>query len=262
MVTEFNAKLGKLVFSLEWRLTVFTMVLCPCLVALGFWQLERAEDKRLLSTQYVQRMAQPPMALAQAIDIAQNNPLAINDRRIDFVGEASEPDYLLLDNRIRQGRFGYEVIAFIQSEDYRIPLNLGWVAGDPARQSLPTIALAGGPREWRGRIYAPRERAYVLDQELPPKSLPAVIQAYEAPDYAQSMPAVLGAPLAPFLVRIDPTHPEALVADWPVINQSAEKHTGYAVQWFTMAGVLCVAFLLRSSNVGALLLGGQRSRTP
>jgi cytochrome oxidase assembly protein ShyY1 len=70
----------------------------------------------------------------------------------------------------------------------------------------------------------------------------------------QPLVAELGdAGLYPWMVRIDPNTPAALVADWPVVNASPEKHQGYALQWFTMAAVLLVFFLLRSSNLWRLI---------
>lgn len=259
---EFNAKLGKLEFSFEWRLTLLSVLLLPFLVSLGFWQLDRAEEKRVLSAQYNERVALLPMALESALAAGMDNIHELGDRRIQFTGEALTDDYLLLDNRLYQGRFGYEVIAFVQATGVRVPINLGWVAGDPARRSLPAVELPVGQREWQGRIYVPTKSAYTLREEPPPPLLPAVIQTYEGPQYAQSLSSVLGAPIAAFLVRIDQADPAAFVADWPVVNQSAEKHTGYAVQWFTMASVLWVAFLARSSNVASLFRGRQRSTAP
>jgi cytochrome oxidase assembly protein ShyY1 len=41
--------------------------------------------------------------------------------------------------------------------------------------------------------------------------------------------------------------------DWQLVNTSPDKHRAYAVQWFTMAVVLLVFFLLRSSNLWQLL---------
>lgn len=261
-MSEFNAKLGKLEFSFEWRLTLFSVLLCPVLVGLGFWQLDRAEEKRLLSAQYRERLAQPPLSLAEAVLAGVDGPEGARDRQIHFIGEARNDDYLLLDNQLHNGRFGYEVIAFIETNSHRVPVNLGWVPGDAARRSLPTIELPAGQREWRGRIYAPRDSAYVLADEAPPASLPAVIQTYERQEYAQALSPLMAAPIAEFLVRIDQAHPAAYVADWPVVNQSAEKHTGYAVQWFTMAAVLGLAFLGRSSNLASSLRGRQGSTTP
>ena len=56
-------------------------------------------------------------------------------------------------------------------------------------------------------------------------------------------------------LRLAAGQPGALSVDWQVINVSREKHTGYAVQWFSMAAVLLLIFLLRSSNLWDWLRG-------
>jgi len=259
---EFNAKVGFLAFSLEWRLTLFTLLLTPALIALGFWQLERAEQKRTLSEQYAFRAALPPITLGEAVQLSEENLAELRDRRIAFIGTAVAQDYLLLDNRLHNGQFGYEVIALIEAGGYRIPVNLGWLPGDPARRSLPAVTLPVVEQQWAGRVYAPKDSAYILGEQPPPDSLPAVIQSYEAAEYARALSDITAAPIPVFMVRVDSTHPAAWVADWPVINQTPEKHTAYAVQWFMMAAVLFCAFVLRSSNIGPLLLGRRPSKLP
>ena len=253
---EFNAKLGKLEFSFEWRLTLLTLVLIPLLVTLGFWQLERAQEKRALAERHAARMLEPPLAMADIMaGSAADTNEQLADRRVTFIAKALPGDYLLLDNRIRNGRVGYDVIALLDASGYRVPVNLGWVPGDPTRRSLPVIELPTYPIDWYGRLYQPLGAAYLLAEQAPLVELPTVIQAYEPVEYAKQLTGLFSVPVAPFTVRINPRHPEAFQADWPIVNQSHEKHTGYAFQWFTMAAVLLLVFLLRSSNAGAVLRG-------
>ena len=61
--------------------------------------------------------------------------------------------------------------------------------------------------------------------------------------------------LFPYPVRIDGGQTGALVVDWVFINASPAKHRGYAVQWFAMAAVLALIYLLRSSNLWQLIRG-------
>ena len=49
------------------------------------------------------------------------------------------------------------------------------------------------------------------------------------------------------------------MVDWQVVNVSPQKHQGYAVQWFAMAAVLFIFYLLRSSNLWQLLTGAGRT---
>ena len=50
----------------------------------------------------------------------------------------------------------------------------------------------------------------------------------------------------PVTLRINEMAPGALPRYWPATNMTPEKHTGYAVQWFTMAFAVTVAWLFFS----------------
>lgn len=256
---EFSANLGPLVFSFEWRLTLFSLILLPVLTSLGFWQLQRAEEKQDLEARYQQRMALPPVTLEQLVAAPSQDRAALSDRRVIFTGTLRSDHYVLLDNRLRDGRFGYEVIAFVATGSMYVPVNLGWLPGDPARRSFPVPALDGQDLQFEGRLYIPVGDAYLLQESQVPKTLPAVVQDYPAARFAQDLSQLLGNPMLPIMVRIAADHEVALRADWPRVNQSPQKHRGYAVQWFTMAAVLLIAFILRSSNLTSLVSGRTRN---
>src|SRR4051794_13355031 len=46
---------------------LLALVLVSIFCALGFWQLSRADQKRVLQSQYDQRALQPPIALGSAV---------------------------------------------------------------------------------------------------------------------------------------------------------------------------------------------------
>ena len=257
---EFNVRLGSLAFNLEWRLTLFALILVPFLTTLGFWQLDRADEKALLGARYAQRIAQPPVSLAvlSGSSATATDRLSLADRQVVVDVEFGRRDYLLLDNRQRDGRVGYEVIALAKMASTLVPINLGWVAGDPARRTLPNIQLPAGLTTIKGRIYVPTSAAYSLKTAAFPEAFPAVIQVFDpvgsaVPLMAWGTDSLTGVEqVLPFEVRVANNSPFAFRADWPIVNQSPAKHTGYAVQWFTMAFVLLIAFVWRSSNIATL----------
>ena len=55
----------RLSFDPEWRTTLFTLVLVPLMTWLGFWQLQRAEEKTVMAASWEQRQSQPPVPLEQ-----------------------------------------------------------------------------------------------------------------------------------------------------------------------------------------------------
>ncbi|MET0378176.1 MAG: SURF1 family protein, partial [Spongiibacteraceae bacterium] len=78
---------------------------------------------------------------------------------------------------------------------------------------------------------------------------PRVIQQVDV----DAMQTQLGVAAYPFSLRLDTDSTAALVADWPVVTSSPERHTAYAAQWFAMAAVLLLLWLLRSSNLQELI---------
>ena len=56
--------------------------------------------------------------------------------------------------------------------------------------------------------------------------------------------------------------PAALRTNRVLVNVSPQKHQGYAVQWFAMAAVLGVIFIIRNSNILSRRKGRQDERNP
>src|SRR5436305_11852143 len=80
-------------------------IACAGFVLLGNWQARRAEEKRTLAAEFDQALRSPPIALAPGVDTARliHKHVAARGR---FVAEHT----VLLDNKLRGGRAGYEVV--------------------------------------------------------------------------------------------------------------------------------------------------------
>lgn len=242
----------KLVLDVEWRTAAMTLLLLPLLLALGLWQLDREAEKRELAERFAERQARP------AVDLA-----GIDRRREDLAylpvilrGHFVPGQYLLQDNRIQRGQFGYEIIALFRLDGdagYAL-VNRGWTAGDAARRTLPDVTLPSGDTALRGQIYIPPDPPYLLAaQEVPADRWPRVIQALETVPLVPELESRLGARVFPHAVRLQADDAAALSIDWKVVNLSPQTHRGYAVQWFSMAAVLLLFFVFRSSNLWDVL---------
>jgi surfeit locus 1 family protein len=252
-MAQCSASIGRLRFNFEWRLTAATCVMLPCLIALGFWQLDRAEEKRELEARWAERSAQPAIPLEDVLLLAAAER---DDRLAEFEGHFLA-DYWLLDNRLRDGRFGYELLAWVDAGDLVVPVNLGWLAGDPARQRLPLIALPEHLVTINGRVHRPGLPPFV-DLERLPDPRERVIPALALEAWQAGLSERFGKAAVPFVVRIDARSPWAKDARWVVVNQSPDKHTGYAVQWFAMAAVLALVFLLQSAHAWPRRAGAEK----
>lgn len=240
-------------FYPEWRISLFTALMLPLLVSLGFWQLQRAEEKSALAQAYARQQAMPaesPARLAslEAPQLAYRPALA--------AGRFDPERYFLLDNKTRNGRFGYEVLhVFRLDEGGSILVNRGWIAGDPARQVLPSVAAVPEPVSITGHIYVAPGTPYLLAEQVLTDGWPKRVQAVEMPLLERAVEAEIDGSLFPYPLRLDPDQAGALDIDWQFINVSPAKHTGYAVQWFTMAAVLVLIYLFQASNLWQVLRG-------
>ena len=236
----------------DWRTSVFTGLLLPLLIGLGLWQLQRAAEKEQIVRVWGQRQVQSP----QALPVAQAGPAALAYLRVELHGEFLLDRQLLLDNRMRQGRYGLEVLTplRLQGSKALVLVNRGWVAGDPARRQLPPLSTPTGLQHLRGTVYVPPGEPYTLGSETDSGPWPRLLLALDLP----AITAMLAEPLYPYSVRLDADSPAALETDWPLLNNSPEKHRAYAFQWFSMAAVLLCLYLVRSSNL-LLWLGSRRT---
>lgn len=246
-------------FDLEWRISLLTLLLLPALVSLGFWQLQRADEKATLSATWEQRRHQPAVPLT-ALD--QQLPAVLAYTPVELTGRFLQDRYFLLDNRIHGGRFGYEVLGLFEQRDpdLTVLVNRGWIAGDPGRITLPEIPPVVGEVRVTGHVYVSPGSPYLLAEQILEPGWPKRIQAVEMDKLSPAAEASTGAGVYPFPVRINVAAPGALTVDWKIVNVSPEKHIGYAVQWFSLAVVLGLYYVLRNSNLWQWATQNRRKR--
>jgi len=242
----------RLRFEPEWRITLFVLVMVPLMVGLGFWQIQRGHEKSALAQAWEQRRQQPPAPLT---GLEGESAEALAYRPVEFTGRFLQDQYFLLDNRTRAGRFGQEVLGIVQipGRSLSVIVNRGWLAADPARRTLPAVPDVPGIVTLKGYVYVAPGEPYLLAEQEVGSRWPQIVQAVQMEKLMPAVTALTGEPVFPHPVRLDPDSAGALAADWQVVNVSPAKHRAYAVQWFAMAAVLTLFYLLRCSNVWQLL---------
>jgi cytochrome oxidase assembly protein ShyY1 len=244
---------GGLQFDLEWRTTLFALVMVPALAGLGFWQMERAEEKSAIAAEFELKQTQAGVRLRELLD---SSPEKMAYRRVTLTGRYREQQYFLLDNRMVQGRYGNEVLSIFETGGMPALalVNRGWIVADPARRSLPEAPDVEGEVTIQGQVYVQPGKPYVLEDMPLVASWPKRIQSVQMDKIAAAL-NVATEDIFPYPIRIDAEAEGALYADWPLVNVGPAKHYGYAVQWFAMSFVLAILFVLRSSNLLQLLRG-------
>lgn len=231
-------------YRFDWKLSVLAAVLLPLLLSLGLWQLDREAEKQRLQQTYAARQQLQPVALETL------NPREdLQYRQVEVRGRYDNQHVFLLDNRVYQGRVGYEVIAPLQSDGgLTVLINRGWTPAGPSRAELPQVAAVDGPVTVRGAVYVPVGADFVLGTELAGEGWPRVVQTLVPETLWQMAGYDSGTALFPYTVRVDEGVAGALQRYWPVITTSPEKHRAYAVQWFAMAAMLLGLYLWYSTR--------------
>ncbi|MDP1931710.1 MAG: SURF1 family protein [Gammaproteobacteria bacterium] len=216
-------------FSPGWKLTLFTAALAPLLLTLALWQLDREQEKIAMQRGYADRT----QAAAVSVMQVDWNSLDIAYTKVSARGTFDNERTYLLDNRIYQGRVGYEVITpFAVEGSETLMVNRGWIPAGPTREQLPEIPSIFGTASLIGTIYVPLEEPFLLSQreEAFGSKWPRVVQSIRINAIAQE----LGVSLLPYTVRLAEGSVGLEQSNWPIVNMQPEKHRAYAVQWFVM----------------------------
>lgn len=219
-------------------------LLFPLLVSLGFWQLDRAQEKRQLQQLVADRQ------LAAAVPIEQLwGERDLHYQRVKLRGEFVNDKPVYLDNRIYRKRFGYEIISPFKLLDSErlVWVNRGWIEGDRSRRTLPEVEAVNGVVALEAEVYMPEGALMRLGGEAI-TGWPRVLQSLDIP----SLKGGFSEDVFPYTVRLKGASPGLLQPNWMVVNIQPEKHTGYAFQWFAMSFTLIVIGLLANSNAWAL----------
>ncbi|GIX31675.1 MAG: SURF1-like protein [Porticoccaceae bacterium] len=221
-------------------LLLLAAVAVPLCIGLGFWQLAREGQKRDLLAEVERRLSAPPCSL-EALE-------AIEDwrfRRVRVVGRFDERFTVLLENRVRHGRPGYEVVTLFHPAGSARPLwvNRGWLPGGLDRARLPAVPPVSGRVAITGYLYRPNRPAFRLGPETWRAHWPQVFQHL---DFA-ALEQHTGIAALPWELRLEPGSPGALEASWPVVTIAPERHRAYAVQWFSLAALVLVGVLAATS---------------
>ena len=207
-------------------------------VVAGNWQRDRMEQRLALRAQFDTAMAAPAVALP---DLRDWTPWRY--RHVVLTGIYDANRQILLDNKVHDGRSGYQVVTPLTLSDGRVVLvNRGWVAGGATRVELPKVAPPAGIVSVRGRINIPPAAYVELKHEAPAGP---VWQNLDPRRFAQ----VTGIAVAPIVVeQTAGDGVDNLVRDWPSPDLGAERNRIYMFQWYTfaaMAAGLWLFFTLR-----------------
>lgn len=236
----------------EWqpnsKILLFALFFLPLLVSLGFWQLQRAEEKQQILDRYQTNRQLPPLTILQGLDSGQDQQY----RRAQFEVELDNSRRIVLDNRVKYGRPGYEIFqaATVAGASKRLLVNRGWVPASLDRSQLPDYPIISGNLPLRGYLYRTLRGGYQLDDGITTLETGATRVGWITVERAERLS---GEDFFPYQLRLDRDSLAALDTGWTTVSVQPQKHTAYAVQWFAMAATLLLLTLITNSNLSSLL---------
>ena len=201
---------------------------------LGNWQLDRAAYKQSLQARMELAERQPPVHLPA--EPVPADSLAF--RRVEARGELRPDMTIFLDNRMRDGVVGYEVVTPLRiGLQMHVLINRGWVRAEPTRERLPAVPTPGGSVQIEGIALAPSARFVELSAQT---VTGAVWQNLDLQRYAQRY----GIALQPVIVQQHNDLGDGLVRNWPRPDARIDVHRAYALQWFAMSAAIVILYLV------------------
>ena len=230
-------RIGSLEFRPSRWPTLVTLVLFGFLLSLGFWQLDRAQQKREIMNKY--QLDKDDAVIRINADMQSVGDLEY--QRASSVGRYDSAHQLLLDNRTHEGRAGYQVLTpfILQESEVVVLVNRGWLPVGSSRDRLPEIAVDEAQRTVTGRIKTPTANVFMLGEEEQRQGWPYRIQRIDIP----ALSAELQRTLLPFVLLLDNGEPDGYLRAWqPLMGFGPERNVGYAIQWFGLAAALLVIY--------------------
>ena len=213
---------------------------------LGFWQLERAEEKLALQTAYHHHINAAPVDLGQAVPY-RDQAERMHWRRCTLDGRYDPSDTFLLDNQVYRGAVGYQVFTrFVLQDGASVLVDRGWTAAPETRSAAPQISAVAG----RLALAGVAKPAPVAGIQLAPDALENMggnLVRVQRIDLAQ-IAARRGWTLLPYVVRLDPGAAGALVWNGRAPGFNRERHLGYAFQWFALAATVLVIYIVLNTK--------------
>jgi surfeit locus 1 family protein len=210
------------------------------LLALGFWQLDRAEEKRAFLYLQKQGMVAETLQLSASTEDKANT---LKYRKIEARGNYDTAHQFLLDNQISAGKPGYFVLTPFKLDggEKAVLVNRGWIPLTDDRSQLPRIWIKETLSTIKGRINGfPSVGIKLPDADKPATGWPSLVQVVNHDILAK----ILGYPLFPFMVELDKNEPEGYKREWrETTTMPPEQHTAYAAQWFGLAFTLTMLFI-------------------
>jgi len=220
-------------------LVIFGVVL---MIWLGFWQLDRLDQRKVFNDAVVERSEDPPVPIIDLLSEPDFDSTTAEWRRVTAKGTWL-PDQVIVFNRTQNGQPGDNIVTPLLldgqagEDSLTVLVNRGFVpvgvdAPDPPQTAVEVLGRVRQSQE--------RQRGGLTDATDGPVT---EIRRVDIPQLAQQ----IDGEVAPFYIDLVASRPEAgpnapVPVPAPTIDNG--PHLSYAVQWFIFAFAVVVGWTL------------------
>ena len=207
----------------------FVIVFVPMTLALGLWQLQRAEEKRTLETAYLEQLTQLP--------VKPSGPaLDVSFQKLLMTGKYTD-QYFLVDNQVQEGVVGYWVVQVFDTDGRKLLINRGFTPAPESREQIPEVTWPAGLVDIVGVVWPDLGLIPVFGEDVWSSSWPKRVQRLDVARMAETTQA------EPVEVRLEGGQPGVLAPAPFARVLGDEKHLGYAFTWFGLCATLIGMFV-------------------
>lgn len=223
---------------------VVTALLCAVGISLGNWQTRRAEEKEVLAHLMQDQLRKPALTFTTNMAVTDLQAFQRVKLRGQFIGNWP----LYLDNRPLNGVAGFYVLMpfKLQDSDVTILVARGWRQRNPVeRTKMPELVTSEGTIELEGAIRDHLDRTMQLGQSEALKP-GAIVQSLSLDDLRKQS----GLKMVDKVLEQTSDANDGLVRDWPKPSAGSDKHRAYAFQWYGLALMAAIFFVVTGVRRG------------
>ena len=200
------------------------------LISLGFWQLDRADEKRAIEDQ-IDSANSGDVELIDSAEFLKDKEYYHVRLQGSYIGDKQ----FIYDNQIVDQISGYYVLTpfILKDASKAVLINRGFIPWSGRRDKLANIDIGEKLTEVKVQISIPVKRMELKVSETT-GDFPVLIQALDLDE----MSTIASLDFASVVGLLNPESENGFVRQWEPYTGSIERHIGYAIQWFLMALVL------------------------
>ena len=226
-------------------LSILVVLVSAGCAILGFWQLDRLEERRSANTVIRSRLGGEPVPLQQLLEALQPaarsevNPADYEYTRVRATGVLIDEGRVLVRSQVVDGQAGaHAVLPLDLGDGSGVLVNVGWfpIGMDPP--PVTELYGPGGPMELLGFLRADQLRP-AFGRREPEGRLETVARI----DVGRIQRQV-GVELLPFWIQlVEPDDPGRLPVPLPAPELDEGSHLSYAVQWFSFGLIAVLGYV-------------------